>query len=213
MSVIWDSKCRYCRRAGVKLFLKGARCKSRKCAMEKDSRKKPPGQHGEDAIRKKVTEFGEQLQEKQKLKRMYQLREGQFSAYMEEATRRRGVTGENLLELLETRLDNVIYRIGWASSRGQARQLVSHRFFTVNGKRVNVPSYQTRPGDVIALHESKRETNYIKDEGIEKVTLTSPPPWISFDQSTYEAKILRVPTRNEIDTQISEQLIVEFYTR
>lgn len=212
MSVTWESRCRYCRRAGQKLFLKGERCFTRKCAMEKESRKKPPGQHGDDAMRRKVTEYGEQLLEKQKLKRMYQLREGQFSDYMTEATRRRGVTGENMLQLLEMRLDNVIFRLGWASSRGMARQVVSHRFFTVNGKRVNVPSFQLRPGDTIGLHESKRETSFAKN-GVERVNNTTLPAWLSMDTQTYEAKVLRAPTRSEIDAEVNEQLIVEFYTR
>ncbi|MCW5947423.1 MAG: 30S ribosomal protein S4 [Fimbriimonadales bacterium] len=212
MSVTWESRCRYCRRAGQKLFLKGERCFTRKCAMEKESRKKPPGQHGDDAMRRKVTEYGEQLLEKQKLKRMYQLREGQFSDYMTEATRRRGVTGENMLQLLEMRLDNVIFRLGWASSRGMARQVVSHRFFTVNGKRVNVPSFQLRPGDTIGLHESKRETSFAKG-AVERVNNTTLPAWLSMDTQTYEAKVLRAPTRGEIDAEVNEQLIVEFYTR
>lgn len=212
MSVIWESRCRYCRRAGQKLFLKGERCYTRKCAMEKDARKKPPGMHGDDALRRKTTEFGEQLKEKQKLKRMYQLREGQFSAYMDEASRRRGVTGENMLQLLEMRLDNAIFRLGWASSRGQARQMVSHRFFTVNGRRVNIPSYMLRPGDKVALHESKRETTAVKT-AVERVNTTKQPVWLSMDTSTFEGSILRAPARNEIEAQVNEQLIVEFYTR
>lgn len=212
MSVIWISKCRYCRRAGQKLFLKGDRCSTRKCAMEKDARQKPPGQHGETALRKKVTEFGEQLLEKQKLKRMYQLRESQFSAYMSEATRRRGVTGANLLEILEMRLDNAVYRLGWAPSRGMARQMVSHRFFTVNGKRVNVPSYQVRPGDAIGVHESKRDATLVK-EAIQRVATTAPPAWLSLDLETFDGKVLRPPARNEISADVNEQLIVEFYTR
>lgn len=212
MSVIWQSKCRFCRRAGVKLFLKGDRCSTRKCSMEKEWRKKPPGQHGGDAMRKKITEYGEQLIEKQKLKRIYQLREDQFERYVAEATRRRGVTGENLLQLLEMRLDNTIYRLGWASSRGQARQLVGHRFFTVNGRRVNIPSYQLKPGDVVGLHESKRETVHTK-EAVGRVATTNPPAWLTLETQTYDAKVVKVPTRDEIDTLINEQLIVEFYSR
>jgi small subunit ribosomal protein S4 len=201
-----------CRRAGQKLYLKGERCYTRKCAMEKEARKKPPGQHGDDAGRKKVTEFGEQLQEKQKLKRMYQLREGQFSDYMTEASRRRGVTGDNMLQLLEMRLDNVVFRLGWAPSRGNARQLVSHRFFTVNGRRVNVPSFQVRPGDVIGLHTSKRETTFAKG-AIERVNTTTAPGWLTLDTTSFDGKVLHAPARNEIDTQVNVQLIVEFYTR
>lgn len=212
MSVIWQSKCRFCRRAGVKLYLKGDRCSTRKCSMEKDWRKKPPGQHGADAMRKKITEYGEQLIEKQKLKRIYQLREDQFERYVAEATRRRGVTGENLLQLLEMRLDNTVYRLGWASSRGQARQLVGHRFFTVNGRRVNIPSYQLKPGDVVGLHESKRDTVLTK-EAVGRVATTNLPAWLTLETQTYDAKVVSVPTRDEIDTMINEQLIVEFYSR
>ncbi|HWP31683.1 MAG TPA: 30S ribosomal protein S4 [Fimbriimonadales bacterium] len=213
MSVVWETKCRYCRSAGTKLYLKGDRCYTRKCPIEKEARRKPPGQHGGTAVRRKMTEFGEQLMEKQKLKRMYQLRERQFARYMDEAFRRRGVTGESLLQLLETRLDNVVYRLGWASSRGQARELVSHRFFTVNDRIVNIPSFQVHPGDVVALHESKRDSKFIQDEAIKRVATTSPPPWLSLNPETFEAKVLHLPSRQEIDTLINEQLIVEFYTR
>lgn len=192
--------------------MKGERCYTRKCPIEKEARRKPPGQHGEDAARRKLTEFGEQLLEKQKLKRMYQLRESQFASYMEEATRRRGVSGENMLQLLEMRLDNAVYRLGWAPSRGMARQLVSHRFFTVNGRRVNIPSYQLRPGDTVALHPSKRESAWTK-EAVERVNTHRAPAWLSLDTQTYEGKVLRAPTREEIDTSTDEQLIVEFYTR
>ncbi|MBV6502665.1 MAG: 30S ribosomal protein S4 [Fimbriimonadales bacterium] len=163
-------------------------------------------------MRKKITEYGEQLIEKQKLKRIYQLREDQFERYVAEATRRRGVTGENLLQLLEMRLDNTVYRLGWASSRGQARQLVGHRFFTVNGRRVNIPSYQLKPGDVVGLHESKRETVHTK-EAVGRVATTNPPAWLTLETQTYDAKVVKVPTRDEIDTLINEQLIVEFYSR
>src|SRR5205085_7995057 len=155
-----DPRCRQCRREGEKLFLKGEKCilhctldRSRKTKENREgtSRNKPPGQHGDTVMRKKVTEYGVQLREKQKLRRIYRVLEGQFRRYLEEAERRKGVTGENLLQLLEMRLDNTIYRLGLASSRALARQLVSHRFFTVNGRRVNIPSYQVRPGDVITV--------------------------------------------------------------
>jgi small subunit ribosomal protein S4 len=212
MSVIWTSKCRYCRRAGQKLYLKGARCHTRKCAMERESRKKPPGQHGEEAARRRPTEYGQQLLEKQKLKRQYLLREKQFSHYMEEASRRRGVTGENLIQLLETRLDNVVFRLGWATSRGQARQMVSHGFFMVNGRRTNIPSFQLRPGDVVSLHPSKRETKLI-DEAIKTVQTANVPKWLSLDYETFDGKVLELPQRSEVDNDINEQLIVEFYTR
>lgn len=212
MSVVWKSKCRLCRRAGQKLFLKGDRCNTRKCAIEKESRNKPPGQHGDSSGHMKSTEYAEQLLEKQKLKRMYQLRERQFSSYMNEASSRRGVTGENLVQLLESRLDNVVYRLGWASSRGQARQLVSHRFFTVNGKRVNIPSFQVRPGDVIGLHPSKRESSYIQ-EALQNMAVHRVPTWILLDADTFEGKFMRPPTLEESQTGVNEQLIVEFYTR
>lgn len=213
MSVVWEAKCRLCRRAGQKLFLKGDRCYTRKCQIERENRNKPPGQHGGDAAKgRRLTEFAEQLLEKQKLKRMYQLRENQFAAYMDEASRRRGVTGENMLQLLETRLDNTVYRLGWASARGQARQLVSHNYFTVNGKRVNIPSYQLKPGDTVALHESKREKNYTK-EALHNMAVHSVPPWLALDTQSFEGKLLRPPTKNELNVDVNEQLIVEFYTR
>ncbi|MER3414064.1 MAG: 30S ribosomal protein S4 [Armatimonadota bacterium] len=212
MSVIWTSKCRYCRRAGQKLMLKGVRCHTRKCAMERESRKKPPGQHGEEASRRRPTEYGQQLLEKQKLKRQYLLREKQFSSYMEEASRRRGVTGENLIQLLETRLDNVVFRLGWASSRGQARQMVSHGFFNVNGRRTNVASFQTRSGDVIGLHPSKRDTRIIQ-EATKAVATANIPSWLLLDPESFDAKVLRLPERDEVQNDINEQLIVEFYTR
>jgi small subunit ribosomal protein S4 len=213
MSVIWESKCKLCRRAGQKLFLKGERCYTRKCQIEREGRNKPPGQHGDDALRgRRLTEFAEQLLEKQKLKRMYQLREKQFSSYMDEAGRRRGITGENLLALLETRLDNVVFRLGWATSRGQARQLVSHRFFTVNGKRVNIPSYQMRPGDTVALHESKRESRYIQ-EALQQVAARRMPEWLALDDKSFEGKVARMPERADVNLEINDQLIVEFYTR
>lgn len=212
MSVIWEAKCRFCRRAGQKLFLKGERCKTRKCPMEKEARRKPPGQHGAEAARRRTTEFGEQLLEKQKLRRMYQLRERQFANYIREAQRRRGVTGENLLQLLEMRLDNVVYRLGWATSRSQARQMVSHRFFTVNGRRVSIPSLSLRPGDVVALHESKRSKSLIA-EALQRVPVTRVPNWLSLSLQTYEATVLREPEREEIDANVRDHLIVEFYSR
>jgi small subunit ribosomal protein S4 len=213
MSVIWEAKCRLCRRAGQKLYLKGDRCYTRKCQIERENRNKPPGQHGDDALRgRRLTEFAEQLLEKQKLKRIYQLREKQFSGYMDEASRRRGVTGENMLQLLETRLDSTIFRLGWSSARGTARQLVNHRFFTVNGKRVNIPSYQLKPGDVVGLHESKRDSAYVK-EALQSMAVRKLPPWLELNSQTFEGKLLRPPTKGEVGHEVNEQLIVEFYTR
>src|SRR5437764_2638743 len=161
-----DPRCRQCRREGEKLFLKGEKCilhctleRNRKNKNNRDGspRNKPPGQHGSNVIQKKLTEYGVQLREKQKLRRIYRVLEGQFRNYLVEAERRKGVTGENLLQLLEMRLDNVVYRLGLASSRALARQLVSHRFFTVNGRRTNIPSFQVKPGDVVVVHESKSQ--------------------------------------------------------
>ncbi|GMV36258.1 MAG: 30S ribosomal protein S4 [Fimbriimonadales bacterium] len=212
MSVVWESRCRYCRRALQKLYLKGDRCHTKKCAMEREQRVKVPGQHGQVGQKPRVSEYGEQLSEKQKLKRMYQLREGQFSKYMELAQRRRGPTGENLLQLLEMRLDNVVYRLGWAASRGMARQMVSHRFFTVNGRRVSVPSIQLRPNDVVELHPSKRETSLIKSS-LARMATHNPGSWLALDANTFAGRVLHAPARDEVTTDIKEQMIVEYYTR
>jgi len=199
----------------VKLFLKGDKC-IQHCTLDKEKRKKPPGygsragQSGAPQL--KLTEYGVQLREKQKLRRIYRVEEGQFRNYMQEAERRRGVTGENLLQLLEMRLDNVIYRLGIASSRALARQLVSHRFFTVNGRRVNIPSYQVQPGDVIAVHESKSQTGIIK-EARQKLHTRGLPDWLEFNATDLVGKVLSAPTRDQIHTDVQEQLIVEFYSR
>src|SRR5438105_9148483 len=162
MAINKDPRCRQCRREGEKLFLKGSKCITH-CTLDEEKRKKPPGQHGSNVIQRKLTEYGVQLREKQKLRRIYRILESQFRGYLTEAERRKGVTGESLLQLLEMRLDNVIFRLGLASSRALARQLVSHRFFTVNGIRVNIPSYQVKPGDVITVHDSKSQTVVIKE--------------------------------------------------
>jgi len=206
-----DPRCRQCRREGEKLFLKGEKC-VRHCTLDKEKRRKPPGQHGSTFIQKKLTEYGTQLREKQKLRRVYRVLEGQFRGYMAEAERRRGVTGETLLQLLETRLDNVVYRLGLAASRAQARQMVSHRFFTVNGRRVNIPSYQVRAGDVIAVHESKNRAGVVR-EAREKAHTRGLPDWLEFDLQNMVGKVLSIPTRPQIDTAVQEQLIVEFYSR
>ncbi|NLI00908.1 MAG: 30S ribosomal protein S4 [Chthonomonadales bacterium] len=204
-------RCRLCRREGQKLFLKGDRC-TQKCPMNNEKRAKPPGMHGDSVMRRKVTEYGTQLREKQKLRRIYGIIEGQFRRYMDEAMRRRGVTGENLLQQLEMRLDNVVYRLGLAVSRSQARQLVSHRFFTVNGRRVNIPSYQVRPGDVVGVHESKNGTAIIKAVR-EKLHTRGLPEWLEFNHNEMTGRILQEPERRMIDTEVQEQLIVEFYSR
>lgn len=210
MSVIWDSKCSMCRRAGVKLFLKGDRCYSKKCALER--RNFPPGQHGPRTRDRKMSEYGEQLREKQKLRQIYHLREAQFRSYVEKAQRARGVTGEVLMRQLEMRLDNVIYRLGLANSRGQARQMVSHKFITVNGRRVNIPSYQVRPGDVIGIHDSKRSTALAKD-ALARAAEHTPPAWLSYDANQVQGVVLHAPSAEEIDTRIEMQKIIEFYSR
>ncbi|HSV73145.1 MAG TPA: 30S ribosomal protein S4 [Chthonomonadales bacterium] len=206
-----DPRCRQCRREGAKLFLKGEKC-VRHCTLDKEKRRKPPGQHGNTFIQKKLTEYGTQLREKQKLRRVYRVLEGQFRGYMSEADRRRGVTGETLLQLLETRLDNVVYRLGLAASRAQARQMVSHRFFRVNDRRVNIASYQVRPGDVIKVDESKSRAGVVR-EARDKAHTRGLPDWLQFDLQNMVGTVLSVPTRAQIDTAVQEQLIVEFYSR
>jgi len=210
MSVIWESKCKLCRRAGVKLFLKGERCYTKKCALER--RNYPPGQHGPRSRDRKLSEYGEQLREKQKLRQIYHLREAQFRRYVEEAQRARGVTGEMLLRQLEMRLDNVVYRLGFANSRGQARQMVSHRFITVNGRRVNIPSYQVRPGDVISIHESKRNTTLGK-QALARAAEHNPPAWLRYDPNTMQGVVVQAPELDQIDTNVDLQKIIEFYSR
>lgn len=213
-----DPKCRQCRREGVKLYIKGDKCYTR-CTMDKTSRDgktkwrdKPPGMHGAPAFQRKTTEYGQQLREKQKLRRIYFILENQFRNYLTEALRRPGVTGENLLQLLETRLDNVIYRFGYASSRSQARQMVTHRHFTVNGSRVNIPSFLVKPGDVIGVHETMSKSGVIQ-EARQRVHRRSLPIWLDFNVQAMEGRVMSVPTRDQIDTQVREQLIIEFYSR
>jgi small subunit ribosomal protein S4 len=206
MAKYTDADCRLCRREGCKLFLKGDRCVSSKCAMEK--RPVLPGQHG--AERKKVTDYGVQLREKQKVKRAYGLLEKQFRAYYEEAERKPGVTGENMLSLLERRLDNVVYRMGVGSSRSESRQIVSHRHVTVNGKIVNIPSYQVKVGDVIAIKESDKEIEMFKQLKGVKI---STPKWVEFDTEKLSGKVNALPQRDDIDLNIQEHLIVELYSR
>jgi len=200
--------CRLCRREGAKLFLKGERCYTRKCAFER--RGYPPGQHGQTRPGK-IKEYGAQLREKQKLRRIYGIRETQLRIYLREAMRRRGVTGEILLQLLESRLDNVVYRLGFASSRRQARELVSHGHFLVNGRKVNTPSYLLKPGDVIEVTEKSKNILPIV-EALES-SGGRVPPWLSLDAEARRGTILSLPLRDEIDTQVDETLIVEFYSR
>ena len=200
--------CRLCRREGVKLFLKGDRCYTDKCAMER--RPYPPGQHGQ--MRRKKTEYALLLREKQKLKRIYGVLEKQFRRYFEEAERQKGVTGENLLILLERRLDNVVYRMGFANSRNQARQLVRHGHVLVNGKKVDIPSYLVNIGDEIAIREKSREIPFIK-EAMESVSRRGIPSWLEVDPDNFKGKVKALPTREEIAIPVQEQLIVEFYSK
>ena len=200
--------CRLCRREGAKLYLKGDRCYSDSCTFTK--RSYAPGQHGQ--ARKKVSEYGLQLREKQRARRVYGVLEGQFRTYFDKADRQKGITGENLLVLLERRLDNVVYRLGFAASRTQARQLVRHRHFTVNGKRVDIPSYQIKPGDVIQVKETSKQSPLIK-EIAEAVTTKTTPAWLEVQAEEMIGKIVRYPNRDEIDTPIQEHLIVELYSR
>ena len=200
--------CKLCRREGEKLFLKGAKCYSEKCPVV--DRNFVPGQHGKG--RKKTSEYGLQLRAKQKARRYYGVLENQFHHYFELAERKTGVTGENLLRILESRLDNVVYRLGWANSRAEARQLVVHNHFTLNGKKVNVPSLLVKAGDVVALKAGSRDSVKIK-EILEANDGRPTPTWMDLNKETLEAKIVNLPTREEIDAPIEEQLIVEFYSK
>ncbi len=207
MATYREAKCRLCRREGGKLFLKGDKCYNGKCPFEK--RPVAPGAHG--AARKKVSEYGQQLREKQKVKRIYGVQEGQFRAYYEKADRMKGITGENMLSLLERRLDNVVFRMGLGGSRAQARQLVNHGHFTVNGKLVNIPSYMIKAGDVIAVKESKTSNKYF--EAIKAMKVANMPKWLEFNPEKLEGKILALPARDDIDSQIAEHMIVELYSK
>ena len=206
MAKMIGADCKQCRREGCKLFLKGERCTTKKCALER--RPVAPGQHG--AGRKRVTEYGTQLREKQKVKRAYGILEKQFRKYYEEAERMKGVTGENMLSLIERRLDNVVYRMGIGSSRSECRQIVNHGQITVNGKTVNIPSYQVKVGDVIAVKENKKELDMFKQLKGMKIVM---PKWLEFNSDTLEGKVLALPTREDIDLNIKEHLIIELYSR
>lgn len=200
--------CKQCRREGCKLFLKGDRCTSGKCSIE--TRSAAPGQHG--AARKKIGEYGMQLREKQKVRRYYGVLEKQFGLYYQLAEKKEGITGENLLILLERRMDNAVYRMGMASSRKEARQLVLHGHFTVNGKKVTIPSLLVKPGDVIAVKESSREKAKIK-ELAETVESAVKPKWLDVNAANLTAKVVALPAREDIDFEINEQLIVELYSK
>jgi len=200
--------CRLCRREGTKLFLKGERCMTGKCAL--DRRSTAPGQHG--AANKKVREYGMQLREKQKTKRYYGVLEKQFVNYYSEAERKTGMTGENLLVLLERRLDNVVYRMGLAESRRAARQMVLHAHFTLNGKKVTIPSISVKVGDVIAVKESSRDLAVVKAM-IENLATKITPKWLEVNKETGTAKVVALPAREDIDFDFNEQLIVELYSK
>lgn len=200
--------CKLCRREGKKLYLKGERCTSGKCAL--DRRSTAPGQHG--AAKKKMGEYGIQLREKQTTRRYYGVLEKQFKNYYEEAARKEGMTGENLLVLLERRLDNTIYRMGLAESHKEARQLVLHAHFTLNGKKVNIPSILVKPGDVIAVKEASRSSEKFKAlaEALESKTA---PKWLDVNKTDLSAKVVALPAREDIDYDFNEQLIVELYSK
>jgi len=197
-----------CRRENAKLFIKGDKCFTDKCAFEK--RNYPPGQHGQN--KSKISNYGLQLREKQKVKRIYGVLETQFSLYYKKADRMKGIVGENLLSLLERRLDNVVYRLGFASSRSQARQLVRHNHFLVNGKKVNIPSYLVKPNDVIQISEKSKESPLIK-ETIEAIVRKSVPSWLEIDAENLKGHVRSLPLRSDIEYPIQEQLIIELYSK
>jgi small subunit ribosomal protein S4 len=199
--------CRLCRREGIKLYLKGEKCYSDKCPVVK--RPTAPGQHG--AARKKMTEYGIQLREKQKARRFYGVLESQFEKYFDMASRKKGITGEILLQILERRLDNVVYRMGFAASRAEARQIVKHSHIEVNGRKVNIPSYLVRVGDVIAVREDSRDHKRLKE--LAAAGTRTVPAWLSVEREALRGSVLRLPTRDEIDAPVQEHLIVELYSR
>ena len=201
-------KCRQCRREGEKLFLKGEKCFSSKCPME--NRAFPPGQHGQRRTR--LSDYARQLREKQKLRRIYGILEKQFRLYYQEADRQKGSTGENLLKLLETRLDNVVFRMGFGVSRSESRQLVRHNSVTVNGQKVNIPSYTVRPGDVVAVSNSSQEQLRIK-ASVEMAQQRGFPEWLDVDASKLSGVFKSLPERSELPADIQEQLVVELYSK
>ena len=203
-----DEQCRICRRNGEKLFLKGSRCYTDKCSISR--RNYAPGQHGQK--RAKLSEYGTQLREKQKTKSYYGVGERQFRKYFEMASSKKGITGDNLLQILESRLDNVVYRLGYGSSRAQARQLVNHGIFAVNGKRVDIPSYLVKAGDVIAVRENKKETGILKIN-VEENAARPVPEWLEKNNETLSGKVLRLAAREDIDIPVEEHLIVELYSK
>ena len=203
-------KCRLCRREGMKLFLKGERCYTDKCPFER--RSYPPGQHGPQQLRTKLSDYGIRLREKQKVKRIYGISEKQMRRYYEMATKMPGQAGHNLLQLLERRLDNVVYRLGFAVSRAQARQYVNHGFFKVNGRNVDIPSYLVKPGDVIELKEKYRNNPQIL-ESLEAAVRRGVPSWLELDEGNFKGVVKSLPTREDITMPIKESYIIEFYSR
>ena len=203
-----DEQCRICRREGQKLFLKGSRCYSDKCSISR--RNYAPGQHGQK--RAKLSEYGTQLREKQKTKSYYGVGEKQFRGYFQMASNKKGVTGDNLLQILESRLDNVVYRLGFGASRAQARQLVNHGQFEVNGKKVDIPSYLVKAGDVITVRENKKENGAIK-ANIEANSARPVPAWLELNNETLSGKVVRLASREDVDIPVEEHLIVELYSK
>ena len=208
MSRYKDEQCRICRREGQKLFLKGSRCYSDKCSVTR--RNYAPGEHGQG--KKKLSEYGTQLREKQKTKSFYGVGEKQFRKYFEMAESKKGITGENLLQILESRLDNVIYRVGFGTSRAQARQLVNHGHFDVNGVKTDIPSYLVKPGDVITVRENKKDSKTLK-ENVEANNARPIPEWLEKNNEKLEAKVLRLAAREDVDLPVEEHLIVELYSK
>ena len=209
MARLTEATCRLCRRENLKLFLKGDRCYTDKCAFER--RSYAPGQHGQRRGGK-ISDYGVQLREKQKVKRIYGVLEKQFRKYYEKAERQKGITGINLLILLERRLDNVVYRMGFASSRNQGRQLVRHSHFTVNGRKINIPSYQVKIGDVIEVKDNSRKIPTVL-EAIETVVRREMPSWLEVDGANFRGTVKEFPNREELTMPINEQLIVELYSK
>ncbi len=206
-----DAVCKLCRREGTKLFLKGDRCYSEKCGV--DRRAYPPGEHGQERRRpRKMSEYGSQLREKQKIKRTYGVLERQFRHYFRRATRTTGVTGERLMQLLERRLDNVVYRLGFAPSRPAARQLIRHGHIQVRGRKVNIPSYRVRPGDVVGLREKSRHLTVVL-EGLKGAEMRPKVPYIEVDRGRLEGTFLMLPSRADIPTPVEEQMVVELYSK
>ena len=208
MSRYKDEQCRICRREGQKLFLKGSRCYTDKCSVTR--RNYAPGQHGQKKT--KLSEYGTQLREKQKTKSFYGVGEKQFRRYFEMAENKKGITGEELLQILESRLDNVVYRLGYGSSRAQARQLVNHGLFEVNGHKVDIPSYLVKAGDVVAVRESKKDVSIIK-QNVEQNASRPVPEWLEKDSEKLSGKVIRLASREDVDIPVEEHLIVELYSK